>query len=58
MEVHIDDIPRVGSAFVVAGMLPLTADTGIPQDLTAVHVAERGAQFTTVRDLIYGQPVR
>src|SRR6185503_1762567 len=57
MEVHIEDIPRVGLTLVVAGMLPLTTDTGVTKDRTAIHVAEGRTQLATVGDFLDGQAI-
>jgi len=57
MEVHVEDIPRVGFTFVVADMRPLPTDTRIAEDFTAVHVAKRRTQLATVRDFLDRQAI-
>jgi hypothetical protein len=57
VEVHVEDIARVGLTLVVAGVLPLATDARITQDGTAVHLGERRTQLATMRDLVDRQPV-
>src|SRR5262249_2794595 len=57
VEVHVDGVPRVTSALVVALVFPLATDAGVAEDDTAVHLAERRAQLATVRDLLNRAPV-
>ena len=43
MEVHVEDIPRIAIAHVVAHVLPLTADAWVRQDPRAILLGERCA---------------
>ena len=56
VEVHIERVPFVATAAKVAVMLPLAADAEIPENRTAIHLAERRAQLATVRDVLDLQP--